>query len=97
MMEYSQFSVLLDGVLDSVLESVPKTFTSEQFISAVRGALPVECGQLLSQSNSRTLHVWLSRWYLNRKDGIVKMETKTVRTINGNKSTNALWKNIRKA
>ena len=95
MLTWSRFSALLDGILDNILSSIPKRFSSAQFISAVKSACPTECGELISHSNIRTLHVWLSRWYLSRVNGIERLGETQVVSVNGNKSSNALWENNR--
>lgn len=93
MLTYSQFSGRINGVLENILLSIPKTFTSAQFMAAVKTFLPDECAQILSRTTIRGLHVWMARWYLNGNQTITKAGVKTIETVNGNKSTNALWNN----
>lgn len=93
MLTYSQFSGRINGVLENILLSIPKTFTSAQFMAAVKTFLPDECAQILSRTTIRGLHVWMARWYLNGNQTITKAGVKTIEAVNGNKSTNALWNN----
>ena len=93
MLTYSQFPGRINGVLENILLSIPKTFTSAQFMAAVKTFLPDECAQILSRTTIRGLHVWMARWYLNGNQTITKAGVKTIETVNGNKSTNALWNN----
>lgn len=93
---YTQLSESLDKSLDVVLNSIPKTFTTKQFIDAVMNSFPVECGKILSQRTPRSFHSWISRWYLSRQPDIVKAGVRKIETLNGDKSDNALWSNLKK-
>ena len=64
MNNYNEFKQALDADLTSLLLLLPKEFSSQQFIDAIRALLPNEYAGMLSGRSYKALNVWMSRWYL---------------------------------
>lgn len=92
---YRILSESIDRVLNNILNSLPRQFTSAQFIKAVSDYCAPQYQEALRQTTYRALHSWIVRWYLTSNSRITKVANgqRQVETINGNKSTNALWNN----
>ena len=89
-MSYKQLASYLDNYLDSIKSSLPKYFSSADFINVAKDFFPNECAEILRQSNYRALHVWIARWYLNghfKKIG----DKKRIETVMQSKSKNTIW------
>ena len=91
-MDYKQLRKTLDSEFESILNSIPKKFSSSHFISAVKTFFPDEYAYFLSGSKKRSnvflrLNVWIARHYLNEKasEGYLKntgkKDAKTKTTI----------------
>lgn len=93
---YSSLRNRLDSVLNNILDSLSKEFTSADFIKAAKDYASLEIENALTHATMRTLHVWIARWYLNGKQEITQNGSKPITTINGNKSRNKKWINPRK-
>lgn len=92
---YRILSESIDRVLNNILNSLPSQFTSAQFIKAVSYYCAPQYQQVLTHTTFRGLHSWIARWYLTSNSRITKVANgqRQIETINGNKSTNALWNN----
>jgi len=99
-MNYKDLLEALDAHFKSILNSLPKAFSSAQFIKSVSSFLPKEYSDLLKDYDGRTsafrsVHVWISRWYLNSKAsaGLIRktQDKKTIKSVNGNNSKNTVW------
>jgi hypothetical protein len=92
---YSNLAASIDRVLNNILNSLPSQFTSAQFIKAVSYYCAPQYQQVLTHTTFRGLHSWIARWYLTSNSRITKVANgqRQIETINGNKSTNALWNN----
>ena len=88
-MSYKSFKKVLDGGLIGMKASLPTYFSSADFIKVAKECFPNEYATLLQNSNYRTLHSWIARWYLNQR--FVKHTTKDVISPMGNKSKNKTW------
>lgn len=101
-MNYNELSTLLNLHINSILNLLPREFTSNGFINVLIDVLPNEYSRtLLNAGNSsyRNFHIWISRWYLQdlvNRELIVKLNHKQeCSTRNGNKSMNQVWQKIR--
>lgn len=93
---YRILSESIDRVLNNILNSLPRQFTSAQFIKAVSDYCAPQYQAALRQTTYRALHSWIARWYLNGNQTIRKGGIRPTATINDNKSINVLWHNPRK-
>ncbi len=86
------FEKKLDAELSKIRKSLPKNFTSSNFIKVIKDYCPNEYAAALHNSGShRTLHSWIARWYLSRRFDPIK--DVAIETSNGNKGHNKLWDN----
>ena len=96
MNNYNEFRQALDADLTSLLLLLPKEFSSQQFIGAVKELLHNEYSRILNGRSYRSVNVWLSRWYLqglSESSVIVKIDRKKeVMTENRSKSHNQMWR-----
>ena len=96
MNNYNEFKQALDADLTSLLLLLPKEFSSQQFIDAIRALLPNEYAGMLSGRSYKALNVWVSRWYLQRlfESGVIEKidRKKEVLTENRSKSRNQMWR-----
>lgn len=99
-MDYSNLRMALDAHFKRILKTLPNQFNSAQFILKVRIFSPKEYSEFLkeykAESNAeRSLHVWISRWYLNGKAsaGLIRKtkDKKMIKSVNGNNSKNTVW------
>lgn len=99
-MSYICLREALDANFNRILKTLGKSFNSSQFISNAKDFFPVEYSEALKASKVesdayRTLHVWISRWYLNSKasSGIISktQDKKIIKSVNGNNSKNTVW------
>lgn len=99
-MDYSVLRSALDARFNRILKDLPKAFSSAQFISKVKDYFPDEYAVILRNSETassayRSLHVWISRWYLNGKAsaGLIRKtkDKKIIKSVNGNDSKNTVW------
>ena len=96
MNNYNEFKQALDADLTSLLLLLPKEFSSQQFIDAIRALLPNEYAGMLSGRSYKALNVWVSRWYLQGlfESGVIEKidRKKEVLTENRSKSRNQMWR-----
>ena len=96
MNNYNEFKQPLDADLTSLLLLLPKEFSSQQFIDAIRALLPNEYAGMLSGRSYKALNVWVSRWYLQGlfESGVIEKidRKKEVLTENRSKSRNQMWR-----
>lgn len=96
MNNYNEFKQALDADLISLLLLLPKEFSSQQFIDAIRALLPNEYAGMLSGRSYKALNVWVSRWYLQGlfESGVIEKidRKKEVLTENRSKSRNQMWR-----
>ena len=98
MNDYNEFRQTLDANLMPLLLLLPKEFSSQQFISAVKVLLHNEYSRILNGRSYRSVNVWLSRWYLQglSESGIIEKidRKKEIQTENGYASRNQVWRCI---
>lgn len=98
MNNYNEFRQALDVHLTFLLLLLPKEFSSQRFIDAIRALLPNEYAGMLSGRSYKALNVWVSRWYLQGlfESGVIEKidRKKEIRTENGNVSQNQVWRRI---
>lgn len=96
MNNYNEFKQALDADLTSLLLLLPREFSSQQFIDAIRALLPNEYAGMLSGRSYKALNVWVSRWYLQGlfESGVIEKidRKKEVLTENRSKSRNQMWR-----
>lgn len=89
-MSYKNFALLMDNGLDSITESLPRHFSSSDFIKVVKDSFPEEYAAILRQADYRSLHSWIARWYLNKH--FTQIGEEHLITIMGHKNLNKLWR-----
>ena len=103
--DYQSLKLSIDKQFLNILNSIPKTFTSADFITAVHKFLPEEYGNFLKNFKSDSkkplssytrLHQWIAGYYLKTKvtAGFIKRtgERRTILTVNNTPSKNMIWK-----
>ena len=89
-MSHKDLAKLLDSCREAIEESLPRYFSSADFIKVVKDCFPGEYASLLRQSSYKTLHSWIARWYLNTH--FTQIGENEIETIMGHKSPNKMWK-----
>ena len=88
-MPYRAFEMALDSSLERINASLPRLFTSSDFIKVAKDAFPNEYAAILQISSYRALHTWVARWYLNRH--YTQVGDNDIKTIMGHYGRNKLW------
>lgn len=89
-MPYKAFERALDSGLDRIKSSLPKQFSSADFIQVANDCFPNEYAAIVRNTSYRTLHVWIARWYLNHRFKQLGSDTQIVTKMK-NASYNKLW------
>ena len=90
--QYDKLRRELDSSINRINESLPKKFTSSDFIQVVKDSFPNEYAEILQSSSYRALHTWIARWYLNRQKDYEQIGDTTIVTRMGSRSSQKLWK-----